>query len=276
MRHDLTKENFSVRRFHLLMLLLLTALTGCQLQMRSSDEQQGRDGVVLDRFDRVETLYLTLADFAALRQMRTEYPLQTRTLIENILQLGPVDNPDINNRLLLFFQDSTLQAIIDEVGRQYENTDMLQAQLTDAFQRLSALLPGLKMPNFYTQIGSLDQSIVVSDTLVGISLDKYLGEDYPAYLHYGYTAQQRSMMTREYIVPDCLGFYLLSLFPLPQQDDTLHTDRHFHMMKIQCVVNDAMNRRVFTNDSIIQMEKFRAAHPGYSTEQFLLLDSIPY
>ena len=137
------------------------------------------------------------------------------------------------------------------------------------------MLPGMKIPHLYTQISSLDQSIVVSDTLVGISLDKYLGEDYPAYLRYGYTPQQRSMMTREYIVPDCLGFYLVSLYPLPEEEDTLLTARRWHMTKIQTVVNQVMNRRVFTNDSILQLEKFLAAHPDFPTEQFLLLDSLP-
>ena len=243
--------------------------------MRPNDEQRQKEETVLDRYDRVESMYLTLADFAALHEMRTEYPLQTRTLIENVLQLGLVDDPDINNRLLLFFQDSTLQAIIDDVGRQYDNTDLLEKQLTDAFRRLATKLPGMKMPHFYTQIGSLDQSIVVSDTLVGISLDKYLGEDYPAYLRYGYSPQQRRMMTREYIVPDCLGFYLVSLFPIPEEDDTLFTARRWHMTKIQCVVNQTMNRRVFTNDSILLLEKFIALHPDFSTEQFLRLDSLP-
>ena len=243
--------------------------------MRPSDEQHQKDDFVLDRYDRVESLYLTLADFAALHQMRTEYPLQTRTLIENVLQLGPVDNSDINNRLLLFFQDSTLQVIIKDVARKYENTDLLEEQLAVAFRRLAKMLPGMKIPHLYTQIGSLDQSIVVSDTLVGISLDKYLGEDYPAYIRYGYTPQQRRMMTREYIVPDCLGFYLVSLYPLPEEDDTLFTARRWHMTKIQCVVNQVMNRRVFTSDSILQLEQYLSAHPGMLMEQFLQLDTLP-
>ena len=275
MRHDLTKENFLVRKFYIFMFLLMMALIGCQLQIRPSDELQKQEDAVLDRYDRVESLYLTMADFAALRQMRTEYPLQTRTLIEHVLQLGPVNDPDINNRLLLYFQDSTLQAIINDVAHQYENTDVLEKQLADAFHRLAAMLPGLKIPHFYTQIGSLDQSIVVSDTLVGISLDKYLGEDYPAYLRYGYTPQQRRMMTSEYIVPDCLGFYLISLYPLPEEEDTLFETRRWYMAKIQTVVNKVMDRHVFTNDSILQLEKFLAAHPNFPTEQFLRLDSLP-
>ena len=126
MRHVLTKENFLVRIFCLFLLLTLVALTGCQLQVRPYDEQHQQDDVVLYRYDRVESQYLTLADFAALHQMRTDYPQQTRTLIENVLQLGPVDDPDINNRLLLFFQDSTLQAIINDVARHYENTDLIE------------------------------------------------------------------------------------------------------------------------------------------------------
>lgn len=263
-----------MRKFYLFALLVLMVLMGCQLQMRPSDEQHQQEGVVLDRYDRVESLYLTMADFAALHQMRTDYPMQTRTLIENVLQLGPVDDSDINNRLLLYFQDSTLQAIIDEVARQYENTDALQQQLTYAFRRLGRMLPDMKMPSFYTQIGSLDQSIIVSDTLVGISLDKYLGKDYPAYLRYGYTERQRRMMTSEYIVPDCLSFYLLSLYPL-SASETLMASRRWHMSKIQAVVNQAMGRRVFSNDSIIMLERHLASHPHFPADQLLRLDSIP-
>ena len=265
-----------MRKLCYITLFVLLTLTGCQWQMRTSDEQRQPEGVVFDRFDQVESVYLTMADYSALHQMRTDYPLQTRTLIENVLQLGPVDDPNINNRLLLFFQDSTLQTIIADVAQQYANTDGLQRDLTKAFSRLSDMLPDMQVPHIYTQVGSLDQSIVVSDSLLGISLDKYLGADYPAYLHYGYSEQQRMMMTRDYIVPDCLGFYLLSLYPMPEETDTVTAMRHFHMSKIQCVVNQAMGRHVFSNETIAQLDKFLAEHPHYSTDLFLRLDSIPH
>ena len=251
------------------MFLLMMALIGCQLQMRPSDEQQKQEGVVLDRYDRVESMYLTLADFAALHQMRTEYPLQTRTLIEHVLQLGPVDDPDINNRLLIFFQDSTLQDIINDVARQYENTDLLEKQLSQAFSRLATMLPGMKIPHLYTQISSLDQSIVVSDTLVGISLDKYLGKDYPIYLKYGYSEQQRRMMTRQYIVPDCLCFYLLGHYPMsPEERDSAEL-RSAHMARIQYVVNKAMGRKVFTRPEISLVSEKMRRHPELTVEQLL-------
>ena len=202
-----------VRQLFILALLLMAVCLGCQWQAEKAEEHDQEQDVVIERYDRIESMYLSMADFAALHQMRTDYPVQTRTLIENVLQLGPVNDPEINNRLLVFFQDSTLQALVAEVERQYKDVGDLNKQLTNAFRRLSKLFPEIQLPHVYTQIGSLDQSIVVTDSLLGISLDKYLGADHPIYLRYGYTEQQRSMMTREYIVPDCLGFYLLSLYP---------------------------------------------------------------
>ncbi len=263
-----------VRQLFVLALLLMAVCMGCQWQAEKAEEHDQEQDVVIERYDRIESMYLSMADFAALHQMRTDYPVQTRTLIENVLQLGPVNDPEINNRLLVFFQDSTLQALVAEVERQYKDVGDLNKQLTKAFRRLSKLFPEIQLPHVYTQIGSLDQSIVVTDSLLGISLDKYLGVDHPIYLRYGYTEQQRSMMTREYIVPDCLGFYLLSLYPLTDAESLSDEQHLWHMSKIQSVVNQVMGTRIFSNEYIEKLDGYMKSHPEMSTAKMLLLDSI--
>ena len=263
-----------VRQLFILALLLMAVCMGCQWQAEKAEEHDQEQDVVIERYDRIESMYLSMADFAALHQMRTDYPVQTRTLIENVLQLGPVNDPEINNRLLVFFQDSTLQALVAEVERQYKDVGDLNKQLTNAFRRLSKLFPEIQLPHVYTQIGSLDQSIVVTDSLLGISLDKYLGVDHPIYLRYGYTEQQRSMMTREYIVPDCLGFYLLSLYPLTDAESLSDEQHLWHMSKIQSVVNQVMGTRIFSNEYIEKLDDYMKSHPEMSTAKMLLLDSI--
>ena len=263
-----------VRQLFVLVLLLMAVCMGCQWQAEKAEEHDQEQDVVIERYDRIESMYLSMADFAALHQMRTDYPVQTRTLIENVLQLGPVNDPEINNRLLVFFQDSTLQALVAEVERQYKDVGDLNKQLTKAFRRLSKLFPEIQLPHVYTQIGSLDQSIVVTDSLLGISLDKYLGADHPIYLRYGYTEQQRSMMTREYIVPDCLGFYLLSLYPLTDAESLSDEQHLWHMSKIQSVVNQVMGTRIFSNEYIEKLDGYMKSHPEMSTAKMLLLDSI--
>ena len=250
-------------------LFLMVALAGCQWHSDSYDSSQEHVNINIQRYDRVESQYLSMADFAALQQLKTDFPLQTRNLIENVLQLGPVNDPEINTRWLIYFQDSTLQALIKDVNVQYHNLDDINRQFTMAFRRLSQMLPDLDIPSIYTQIGSLDQSIVVADSLLGISLDKYLGTDYPAYLRYGYSQRQRSMMTRDFIVPDGLGFYLLSCYPMPQPQDSTDISRQWHMSKIQYVVNRAMNRQVFHNDTIRQIEQYMKAHPHMPVDSLL-------
>lgn len=261
-----------VRRI-LFFVVSVLLMASCQWHGAPPESSDESDIIVVERFDRPESQYLTAADFASLHQMRTEYPLETRVLVEDVLKLGAVNSPDINTRLLVFFQDSTLQALIADVERQYKNMNDVNHAFTIAFGRLEQMIPGLKRPKIYAQVGSLDQSVVVSKELLGISLDKYLGAEHPAYLRYGYTEEQRSMMTREYIVPDGLGFYLLSLYPFPQSAVESDSLRRHHMMKIQCVVNKAMGRKVFSNDFIERMERLMADR-GMSVADFLSTDSI--
>lgn len=257
------RNNPRVRRTYLILLFSMAVCLGCQWHLRPANDAVDERRVSIVRYDRIEHLYLTTADFAALQQMKTAYPMQTRMLIENVLKLGRVDESDINTRFLLFFQDSTLQALMGDVERQYANTDDLDDQLTESFGRLSDMLPGVELPSVYAQIGSLDQSIIVGKGLLGISLDKYLGSDHPLYLRFGYTEEQRAMMKRQYIVPDCLGFFLMSLFPMPEEnaDD--------HVARIKYVVNQAMGRRVFDQKEVAHVESYMRQHPDTSVETLL-------
>lgn len=249
--------------------MLLMTYAGCQWNSRTHEDDNAEHGTTIERFDRIESLYLTLGDFAALQQMTTSYPVETRMLIEDVLHLGRVDDTDIKVKFLMFFQDSTLQALIADVKKQYDQMDDVDHALTHSFIRLQEMIPGLELPHVYTQIGSLDQSIIVGNGMLGISLDKYLGADHPFYLRYGYSPQQRSMMTREYIVPDCLGFYLLSLYPAPRDTMTTHEQRDLHMGRIQYVVNRAMDQQFFTNEHVKQAEQFLAKHHDMSLDVFL-------
>ena len=256
-----------MRQLYIILLFIVAFCTGCQWQNSSSGDAGHADDFTIERYDRVESLYLLEADFAALQQMKTEYPVETRMLIEDVLQIGAVDEPDINTRFLMFFQDSTLQTLLADVERQFESMDDIDRQLGDAFSRLQTLLPDVEVPRVYTQIGSLDQSVTVGDGMLGVSLDKYLGADHPLYQRYGYSETQRSMMTREYIVPDCLGFYLLSLYPQPA--DTTEAARFRHMGRIQHVVNQAMQHRFFTNEYVHQAETLLSSYRGKELDSLL-------
>ena len=248
----------------------MLACIGCQWQMRPSAEPTSEPCVTLERYDQVEGLFLATGDIAAFGRMNTDYPIQTRTLVEDVLQLGPAGEPQMKSKLYDFFQDSTLQCLLADVERVYSSMDDIDAELNAAFSALHEMLPSLRMPSVYTQVSSLDQSVIVSDTLLGISLDKYLGSDYPLYLKYGYTEQQRAMMTRDFIVPDCVSFYLLSSYPLSAEREQVVAERHRHMGRIQYVVNRALGREVFDNEFVQAARHAVQKNSNLSMEQLLL------
>ena len=151
--------------------------TSCGFKIKTTGTGSDDSGIIVERYDRLESRYLTTGDYSALQQMNTDYPRQTRTLLEDILKLGEVNDASINSRFLALFQDTMMQEIISDAELQYANVDDLNKQLTSAFNNLKKILPAIEIPSFYTQITALDQSIVVGDKMVGISLDKYLGSD---------------------------------------------------------------------------------------------------
>lgn len=231
-----------------LYVILLTSIvfvaTACEFKLKPNGDDGQATLVEVQRYDRLESRYLTTGDFSALQQMNIDYPMETRTLIEDVLQIGEVNDPEINSKFLNFYQDTTLQSIVADAEAQYANMADVNRQFCDAFERLHKMCPEVKVPTIYAQIGALDQSIVIGDNSIGISLDKYLGSNYQLYRRY-YNENQRATMKREYIVPDALCFYLLSVFPLKDHDTRSQYERDLHMGKIMWVVNKAIARNLF-------------------------------
>lgn len=242
---------------------------GCQWQLKPTDDTETQ-AVSVQRYDRIESLYLTTGDYAALQQMKTYFPEQTRMLIEDVLRLGQVNDADINTKFLYFFQDSTLQRMLADVQLQYSNMDDVNEELEASFERLHKELPHLELPEVYAQIGSFDQSIIIGTGTLGISLDKYLGEDYPFYQQ-NYSQEQRHLMVRSMIVPDCMAFYILSKYPLAREKRTVQRERDMHMGRIQWVVNMLTGRNVFENDYTKEVDEYMKQHPSTTIHELLTL-----
>ena len=255
------------------MSLALFLCLSCDFKFNKVDSEKKGSKIEVRRYDRIESRYLTTGDFSALQQMNTEYSVETRTLIENVLQLGDVSDYEINSKFLNFYQDTTLQSIITDVEQAYADMNDVNKQLNVAFAKLKKMIPGIEIPVFYSQIGALNQSIVVGDGAIGISLDKYLGTDYPLYKKY-YTEKQRKNMTREYIVPDCLCFYLLSVYPLHKQDIHSKGDKEIHLGKVMWTVNRVMNKVFFQSKAVNEVDSFVRKNPKIAIDDILKMRKL--
>lgn len=223
------------------------------------DEQKGDfsfENVRIARYDRLQYEASVQNSFFALQRMRTEFAQETRLLIEDVLELGAVDAPDIYERLCEYYADSILVGLMEDAELKFKDMSQWEGKLTKGFQALKEEIPDLPVPEVYAQVSALNQSVVVGDSVLGISLDKYMGSDYPLYKRFYYVNQRRSM-SPEYIVPDCFTFYLLGQYPfLWEEGHRSLMDILFYRGKIAWIVED-----------ILEGDKSGKISLGYSTEE---------
>ena len=165
------------------------------------------------RFDRAVEDYAETGNFSAWQRLNTDYPRELRALVEDVLRLGSLDRENLDDSLRQFYSDSLLVQLRADVGQKFDDLSPYEHEMSEAFAELSRECPDFVVPCVYVQNSAFNQSVVVGDSLIGISLDKYMGADYPPYQRFFYENQRASMEPKR-IVQDCLGFYLMQLYPL--------------------------------------------------------------
>lgn len=194
-----------------ILLLSIIAFSACRPDKQKGDALFDKE-IKVFRYDRLQYEAAALNSFSALQKMNMEYPQATKLLIEDVLMIGNVSDADINERLCAYYSDSILMQLMRDAESKFKNMAPVEKGLTEAFRILKKEIPSFPVPKVYAQVSALNQSVVVGDSLLGFSIDKYLGEDYPLYERY-YYAYQRRTMNPDRILPDCLTSYLYSLYP---------------------------------------------------------------
>ncbi|MBC8592017.1 gliding motility lipoprotein GldB [Oscillospiraceae bacterium N12] len=222
---------------NLLLLIIMCLLTvACRMGTGENAQLQNKEnGINVIRYDKLLNEYVRSNSFSALQKMNMDYRQPTKILIEEVLGLGQVSDDTISQKLKKFYSDTTLLRLMADVEIRYPNLDEVEKGLTKGFENLRKEIPSFHTPVVYSQISAFNESVVLSDTLLGISLDKYMGEDYPLYKRFYYEYQCRSMRP-DRIVPDCFVFYLMSYYPFPFQEGSCLLDQMMHSGKINYAV----------------------------------------
>lgn len=223
----------------LVVLFASLALVTCQWSLDHGQAGRMATDIKVHRYDKLLDEYISLNSFSALQKMSTDYPQETKFLIEDVLSIGTVSDDNINLRLREYFSDTILQTLRRDAMLKFQDMSRIERDFTRAFRRLKRELPHMTVPRVYAQLSALNQSVVVGDSILGFSLDKYMGADYPLYNQFYYSYQCRTM-SPERIVPDCVAFYLLSEYPFPWEWHRTLLDQILHRGKIHWVVAQAL------------------------------------
>lgn len=204
-----------MRRHFYIVLLLVSSLFSCnKIQEAGLKEAANHGDAEIVRLDLPESEYITSGSNLSAQDMAMCCPEGVKILYEDVLKIGSVNDEDINEKFRHYFlSDTARMQLAKDVTNKFGSLKKLSEHLGKAFENLKREVPSLRIPVFYTQISGFNQSIVVSDSLLGISLDKYMGKDYAPYKKLFYR-EQIEQMEPSRIPSDCVHFWLESEFPL--------------------------------------------------------------
>lgn len=129
-----------------------------------------------------------------------------------MIGIGGLEQPDFFKMMNSFVSDTLIQQLKVNVSEKIDTIELRQ-EFEMAFRHYKHYFPKKDLPVIFTCISGLNQSVVTSEKLIGISLDKYLGANSQFYERLGLPVYKRKNMHPEKIVPDVMYAWALTEWP---------------------------------------------------------------
>ena len=150
----------------------------------------------------------------------SKYHLLLNEYGEKVIYIGRTDSLGFEKRLNEFFSEPTLVNLYSDEQSKFSDIEVINSELSTGMNLFFEFFPEIKKPQIYMHVSGLNQNVIVTDEILSISADKYLGTDYPLYKDFFYE-YQRQLMTPDRIVPDYLLGFMLANIPFKGNEEVL-------------------------------------------------------
>ncbi|MDR1981956.1 MAG: DUF2268 domain-containing putative Zn-dependent protease [Tannerellaceae bacterium] len=216
-------------------LVCLFVATGCKGQ--GDNRFASAPPVHIHRFDQALYQVVESDDSLLYGRLLEEYRDMLEVTGKGILNMRSPELPDFSARLVNYYSEPTLNGLYRDALALYDSVADIEQQLGSAFAYLKATLPSVTVPEIYMHVSGLNQNVLVAGNLLSISIDKYMGKEYPLYKEFFYD-YQREKMQRSRIAPDYLAGWIMSEYPFSGKENVL-LERMVYEGKINYLVAQA-------------------------------------
>ncbi|MBD79272.1 MAG: hypothetical protein CL840_10155 [Crocinitomicaceae bacterium] len=209
-------KNECLNNWFLLFILVSFLITSC-----TGDPEIDTDQVNIDfRFNRFEQ---ELFDSGAsmnekVTRFNTDYNTFFLRYCENVLRVGSPNSPAFEGNLNGFVSDPEIQTIYGKVQEEYANMDIEKVELEKALKRYHVYFPDNIVPWVVTLVSGFAYPVVVTDSILGIGLDMYMGTDFSYYDMMRVPLFRKNRMDRKFLVKDALKGWIQSEFITESSD----------------------------------------------------------
>lgn len=157
---------------------------------------------------------------AAIPELKGSYGEFFDIFTYRMINIGGADQDNFPEMLNTFISDTLISKLKVNVAEKID-TLQLRDDLETAFRHYKHYFPQKEVPVVYTCISGFNQSVVTSEKLIGVSLDKYMGADSPFYEQLGLPVYKRRNMHPAKIVPDMMYAWAVTEWPKADKGNNL-------------------------------------------------------
>ena len=121
-----------------------------------------------------------------------------------VINIGEPGSAGWADKLVLFSGDRTNREVYRSVMDIFSSVSWLEERLSSAWSHYLHHFPDSVVPEVFTCITGFNNSIIVGNNILGISLDRYLGSESRYYSMLGVYNYERRFMIPEKIPSDCM------------------------------------------------------------------------
>ncbi|SEW22499.1 gliding motility lipoprotein GldB [Chitinophaga arvensicola] len=206
-------------------LVALLGTAACNSGNKAPDVSHIPVDVSLSRFDSALFTIDTNNIQPGLAKLHEAYPVFLPLYITDILNLGAYSdsNVAVQQQLHLFLTTPDFRQLEKAVSAKYGGNNKLSSELEKSFRYVKYYIPSFHPPKVVTFIsGIANYGAITVDSILGIGLDMYMGEDFPPYAQIpDYPDYMIHRFAPEYITTNCMQVIQQQLFPPARKNGNL-------------------------------------------------------
>ena len=209
-----------MRRFLILLPLLFTF--SCNLNV---EERPDVSDIQVDlKVKRLEQELFAIDSKENLKAFLEEHQL----LSQHFFQIDQyLHDSVLINTLFELINDPHIDTLYEETQAVFGDLSELEAQFAQAFRHLKYYYPGFEVPEIQTIVTGFGRDLFVSDSVIIIGLDYYLGEG-ATYRPLNIPDYILSRYEKSYIVPSCILLLSTKYNEVNDQDNTMLADMIYY------------------------------------------------
>ena len=244
---------------YLWIFILIITLTFCGCNGKSFGMMDSTETIHINRFDSALFQWIDSDNNLVLSEIKNEYPIMLEMFGKALFIEYYNDTSTFFDYLINHYSEPTLKSLYKDAITLYSanSPEMLQTEkeLAYGFEQMKKNFPSMRIPAVYMHVSGLQQNIIIADSLLSCSIDKYMGADYPLYESFFYDYQRKSMIP-ERIAKDCLNAWIKSDYPYKGKDNVL-LDRMIYEGKIIYILTQTGKNYTFQNITSLTEDEYK-------------------